>query len=111
MTIEIGERVDEAVKEGPRLVQQCHLWLTRASWERGKGHQDTHSGILSNSILIRLHQHEQVQNSIHEKGLASGAVVAAQKQQCHLWLTRGASWEREERAIRTLTLASDPIRS
>ena len=52
MTIEIGERVDEAVKEGPRLVQQ----------------------------------------------------------QCHLWLTR-ASWEREERAIRTLALASDPIRS
>ena len=34
MTIEIGERVDEAVKEGLRLVQQCHLWLTRASWKR-----------------------------------------------------------------------------
>lgn len=27
MTIEMGERVDEAVKEA--LVQQCHLWLTR----------------------------------------------------------------------------------
>ena len=77
MTIEMEERVDEAVKEGLRLVQQCHLWLTRASWERGKGHQDTRSGIRSNRILIRLHhQKEQVQNSSLEKGLA----VAAQKQ-------------------------------
>ena len=77
MTIEMGERVDEAVKEA--RVQQCHLWLTRASWERGKGHQDTRTGIrhLSNRILIRLHQH-QVQNSSLEKDLAGA--VSAQKE-------------------------------
>ena len=52
MTIEIGERVDKAVKE-----EQSHLSLTRAR-ERAKVHQDTHSGIrhLSNWILIRLHR-------------------------------------------------------